>query len=228
MAGGEGVRLRPFTYVIPKPLLPVGEVTVLEHTIRELARNGIANVFISTNYHARQFQQCVPYGEKYGVKLCLFKESQKLGTAGALYLIKDSLDDPFCVLNGDLIFKVDIAGMFRMHREKNADITIGIKKHNLTIPYAIIERGQNGDLLDISEKPTYTYFINAGIYVLSPSVLASLSTEAYLDMPTLIDLTRGSGGKVLVYDIGDRWLDMGQISDYERAIDLIEQWNDNE
>ncbi len=227
MAGGEGVRLRPFTYIIPKPLLPVGDLTVLEHAIMELARSGIEDIFISTNYHARQFQECTPYGEKYGVKLFLFKENRKLGTAGALYLIKDNLDNPFCVLNGDLIFRVDIAGMFRVHSEKNADITIGIKQHRLTVPYAIIERGADGALFEIKEKPTYTYYINAGIYVLSPSVLASLNAEAYLDMPTLIDSIRGSGGGVFVHDIGDQWLDMGQLSDYELAIDLIDQWKGN-
>lgn len=224
MAGGEGVRLRPFTYLIPKPLLPVGDLTVLEHTIRDLAGGGIGEFFISTNYHAKQFQKCVPYGEKYGVRLHLFKEYRKLGTAGALYLIKDSLNDPFCVVNGDLIFRVDIAGMFRFHREKSADITIGIKQYRLTVPYAIIERAPDGALLDIKEKPTYTYHINAGIYVLSPSVLAALSAEVYLEMPILIDSIRVAGGKVFVYDIGDQWLDIGQISDYERAIDLIEQW----
>ena len=225
MAGGEGIRLRPFTYMIPKPLLPIKDITVLEHTIIELKRCGFDEIFISTNYQAKQFEKCLTYGKKYEVIIHLITENKKMGTAGSLYLIAEQFTEPICVVNGDLIIKASLDEMFKFHIRKSADVTVGIKRYNVKIPYAIISKDDER-LLDIKEKPIYNYYIGAGIYILSPSVLKKIDNEQYLDMPMLINNVKSSGGSVLVYDIGDYWLDIGQVSDYERAIELIEKWEE--
>jgi len=230
MAGGEGVRLRPFTYMIPKPLLPVGNITVLENMIQVLKNCGCTEVLISINYQSKQFEDWLYNWKKNeggeSIKLLLLKEKKKLGTAGSLRLMEDHFTEPFCVLNGDLIIKVRLDEMLRYHNHKNADITLGIKQYNLTLPYAIINEDNNGKLINIREKPTYTYSINSGIYILSPSILKNIPYGQCVDMPGLINSLKKAGRKIVAYDIGDYWLDMGQISDYEIAINLIEKWRE--
>lgn len=226
MAGGEGLRLRPFTYIIPKPLLPLGDSTILDHTVRCLIKNGFDEIFISVNYRSKRFDKWMSDGEKYNADIKLIKENKKLGTAGSLYLMRDFLTNDFCMLNGDLIIKVALDEMYRFHKQNNADITIGVKMHSLTIPYAIINKSEGGTLLDIEEKPTYNYSINSGIYILSPSVFNIMTHEQHKDMPELIDNVKKKGGGIFVYDIGACWLDMGQFSDYEKAVDIIDQWKE--
>ena len=226
MAGGEGVRLRPFTYVIPKPLLPIGNSTILERTIKCLTKCGFGEIFISINYRSQSFEKWMGDGEKYGAKIRLIKEKKKLGTAGSLYLMRDFLTDDFCMLNGDLIIQIDLDEMYWFHKQKNADITIGIKEHRLTIPYAIINKNKDGILYDIEEKPTYKYFINSGIYILNPLIFDIMFHEKHIDMPELIGNVKRAGGDIFVYDIGNRWLDMGQFSDYEKAVDIIDKWKE--
>ena len=106
------------------------------------------------------------------------------------------------------------------------DQPIGIKKHRLTIPYAIINKRKDGILLDLEEKPTYKYWINSGVYILNPSIFEFMKDEKYKDMPDLIENVKAAGGRIFVYDIGDYWLDMGQFSDYERAVEIIDQWKE--
>ncbi|MBF0320453.1 MAG: NTP transferase domain-containing protein [Nitrospirae bacterium] len=226
MAGGEGVRLRPYTFILPKPLLPVGETTVLDHIIDCLRANGFTDVYISVNYKAREFEGWLESRKDGGINVELYKEPRKLGTAGSLGLIRGKLTEPFCVVNGDLIMNVPLDLMYRRHLQTKADITIGIKGYQLTIPYAVVNKNADGLLVDIIEKPSYDYFINAGIYVLSQSVFKHIPHEHPLDMPQLIDSVKKDGGAIYVYDIGERWLDIGRISDYEKAVELIHQWKE--
>lgn len=226
MAGGEGLRLRPFTYIIPKPLLPLGDSTILDHSIHCLTRNGFDEILISVNYQSKRFDKWMGDTEQHRASIRLIKEKKKLGTAGSLHLMRDFLNDDFCLLNGDLIIKVKLDEMYQFHKEKKADITIGIAKHCLTIPYAIVDKSEDESLLNMDEKPTYQYCVNSGIYVLNPSIFKFLVDEKYTDMPELIDNVKNTGGGIFVYDVGDCWLDMGQFSDYEKAIDVIETWKE--
>lgn len=224
MAGGEGVRLRPYTFILPKPLLPVGDTTVLDHIIDCLKTSGFGDIYVSVNYKSREFEGWIESRKADGVTVHLFKEPQKMGTAGLLGLIRELLTEPFCVVNGDLIMNVPLDGMYQRHVETMADVTIGIKSYQLTIPYAVINKDGDGMLESITEKPSYGYFINAGIYILSQSVFTHIPEDQPLDMPTLIDLLRKDNGRIFVYDIGERWLDIGRITDYEKAVELINQW----
>ncbi|MCG6552785.1 MAG: NTP transferase domain-containing protein [Candidatus Magnetominusculus sp. LBB02] len=224
MAGGEGVRLRPYTFILPKPLLPVGDTTVLDHIIDCLRTTGFSEVYVSVNYKSREFEDWLESRKADGITVTLYKEPRKLGTAGSLGLIREQLNQPFCVVNGDLIMNVPLDKMYERHLQTRADITIGIKGYQFTIPYAVVNKDKDGMLESIVEKPSYDYFINAGIYILSQSVFQHIPQGEPLDMPSLIDALKRAGGRICVYDIGQRWLDIGRISDYEKAVELINQW----
>ncbi|MBF0554992.1 MAG: NTP transferase domain-containing protein [Nitrospirae bacterium] len=224
MAGGAGVRLRPYTFILPKPLLPVGETTVLDHIIDCLRASGFGDVYVSVNYKAREFEGWIESRKADGMTVHLYKEPRKLGTAGSIGIIRGQLTEPFCVVNGDLIMNIPLDKMYLRHVETNADITIGIKGYQFTIPYAVVNKDGEGLLETITEKPSYDFFINAGIYVLSQSVFKHIPEDRPLDMPELIDAVKKDGGRIYVYDIGERWLDIGRISDYEKAVELINQW----
>ena len=225
MVGGSGIRLRPFTYVIPKPLLPLGNETLLENMIRSLKDSGFDEIFLMTSYQHEKFNQCYEYEERYGVKVNICREKEKMGTAGGIISLRERLDDDFLVLNGDLIVKMDFLDMFKHHRDNKADITIGVTKFNYRLPYSVVEFDGNDRLTEISEKPTQTFVVNSGIYVLNSSILEFLRKPGYLDMPGLISLAKDQGKKIIRFDIGSRWLDMGHLEDYERAVDVIEAWN---
>ncbi|MEO5360437.1 MAG: sugar phosphate nucleotidyltransferase [Nitrospirota bacterium] len=224
MAGGEGVRLRPYTFILPKPLLPVGGTTVLDHIIDCLGDSGFSDIYVSVNYKSREFEGWLESRKDDAITVHLFKEPRKMGTAGSLGLIRDKLTEPFCVVNGDLIMNVPLDEMYDRHIETKADITIGIKGYQFTVPYAVINKDSDDLLESIMEKPSYSYFINAGIYILSQSVFKHIPQDQPLDMPSLIDSLKKAGGRIYIYDIGERWLDIGRISDYEKAVELINQW----
>jgi len=223
MAGGEGLRLRPFTYVMPKPLLPVGDISPIEYSVRYLKSIGFREILVSTNYLKEKFQICLEYIDKYDINIRLIDENMKLGTAGSLDLMRTWLDEPFVVLNGDLLAQPPYRAMYSAMEEGDADIVIGIKKHVTQIPYGVIQFNESNTLYGIEEKPNLTHWINAGIYILHPRVLKHIETGAYLDMPSLIEKTE-QAGKVLVHDIGENWLDIGKVEDYENADRVLHSW----
>ena len=225
MAGGEGMRLRPFTYVLPKPLLPVGDISPIEYSIRYLKNNGFKEIIISTNYLKEKFNICYKFAEEYGIKLHLIDEDVKLGTAGSLDLMREYLTEPFVVLNGDLLAQPPYKAMFQTMNDGNADILIGVKKHFTQIPYGTITFDAENNLLEIYEKPKIEHWINSGIYLLDPRVLNYIEHQTYLDMPSLIERVE-SNGKVKVHDIGENWLDIGKVEDYESASLVLHSWVD--
>jgi len=224
MAGGEGVRLRPFTYLIPKPLLPVGDKSVIEHMICALANYGFDEIFVTTNYRAEDFAKCLDFGTKYGVKVELIREHKKLGTVGAVSLLSESLTGPFLLVNGDLIVDTDLSSMVDFHKSYGGSITIGIKKFCEKIPYGVVEWNEDYELVSITEKPEVVRHVNAGIYVLDITVIKYISNNGYMDITELIERIKQVPGKILVYDIGDCWMDMGRFRDYEKAIEATEEW----
>lgn len=224
MAGGEGVRLRPFTYLIPKPLLPLGDKSVIEHMICALAKYGFDEIFVTTNYRADDFAKCLAFGSKYGVKVELIREKKKLGTVGAVGLLSKFLTGPFLLVNGDLIVDTDLSSMVDFHKSHKGNITIGIKKYCDKIPYGVVEWDENYELISMTEKPQIVRYVNAGVYILDPIAIKYIPNNGYMDITELIERINQAGGKNFVHDIGDCWMDMGRFRDYERAIDAIEEW----
>ena len=227
MAGGSGVRLRPFTYAIPKPLLPIGigDLTILEYTIQSLSQTGFNDIFLITSHQHEKFQRCHEYENKYGIEIHICFEGKQRGTAGGIILLRDQLNDNFLVLNGDLLVRTDFDSMSNYHLENKADITIGTTTFGFTIPYGVIEFGQDNELANIIEKPKHSALINAGIYILNSSVFDLIEHTTYLDMPELIALAMKGNKRIRTYHVGDRWLDTGQFDDYERAVERIEKWS---
>lgn len=225
MAGGQGIRLRPLTYVIPKPLLPLGNITILEYLIKNLSKNGSNEIFLMCFYQHEKFKPCLSYAQKYNIKMQIIVEEKGMGTAGGIFLIKKKLDDNFLVINGDLLVEMDFKSMFDFHLSQKADITIGATRYGFTVPHGVIELNDNNHLKNIIEKPRYSHLINSGIYVLNLAVLGTgENSNSSLDMPSLISLARTENKNIVVYDIGDRWLDTGEMDEYERAIGKIEEW----
>lgn len=224
MVGGMGVRLRPFTYAIPKPLLPFKDKTILEYMVKFLSENGFDEIFLLTLYQHEKFNQCYDYKEKYGIDINICYEEEKRGTVGGISIILDRLDSNFLVLNGDLIIETDLNKMFNYHMNNKADITVGVTDYHFTVPYGVVESDNNCKLLNIIEKPRYSFKINSGIYILNSAIFDLKDNSKYLDMPTLIHKASGLNRIIKTYDIGPYWLDIGQLNDYERAVDKIEEW----
>ncbi len=216
LAGGLGTRLRPFTEVIPKPLLPIGEKALLEIQIEYLKSHGFDTIFLCTYYKSEYIRNFFGDGSRYGVDLSIVKEEKPLGTAGPVKLIGDRLDSPFILMNGDIVTQFDISGMYRFALGHNSLLTIGTKE--------LITKSQFGKILfdgdyvsGIEEKPDIKTTILAGICVLKPEILNLIPPNEYFGMDTLIKSLLGQNKPVSHYPIEDDWLDIGRIEDYEKA-----------
>ena len=178
-----------------------------------------------TGYQDHRFQDCLAYQEKYGMTIHLFKEPEKLGTIGGLYHLKDQLTGPFILMNGDLIFKLDFADLAGFHHRQQAQMTICTKDFSYQLPYGLIETDASHVVQKLIEKPTYPYTISAGIYLLDPAVL-SILTGTYFNATDLLNHLLEQQQKVVSYSLKDKWIDMGQVHDYENALALVEKWKE--
>lgn len=221
LAGGLGSRLRPFTEVIPKPLLPVGEKSVLEIQIGRLRKFGFDEIYLATNYKADYIRNFFGDGSQFGVKIEISKEEIPLGTAGPLTLLRDKLTEPFLVMNGDILSLTDFSKLSEFASSKKTDLTIGIKKH--ITPYAFGDIFFDGDYVSgIEEKPDIVKFILAGIYFMTPGVFAHIPNQQYFGMDHLIKKMLAANIPVAKHEITEYWLDIGQIHDYEKAQEVYE------
>ena len=216
MCGGLGTRLRPWSFIIPKPMFPIGERPILELLLERLKLHGITHISISLGYKAELIESTFRDGAHLGVNLNYVRETEPLGTAGALNLLRDRLHDTFLMMNGDLVTRLDFRKLFAFHQENNAEITVGTKAYDVQVPYGVIEDEQ-GRVTQLREKPTYSTHINAGIYVISRSVLDLLPPTGRFDATQLIQAAMDASRPVYSYLIEEYWLDIGRIEDYEQA-----------
>ena len=215
MAGGLGTRLRPLTENTPKPMLLVGDRPMLERTIEQLRKAGIRRVDLTTHYKPEAISTHFGNGDEFGVTINYVHEDQPLGTAGALGLLGDS-QEPLLVINGDILTHVDFRAMLKYHREHKAALTVGVCRYDLQVPYGVIEcRGP--DILGVSEKPVMPFLVNAGIYLLEPTVREHIPARKKFDMTDLIQTLIHADRKVVSFPIVEYWLDIGRPGDYERA-----------
>lgn len=215
MAGGFGTRLRPLTEDLPKPMLPVGDRPLLERIIGQLSSAGIYGVSVTTHFLPQVIEEHFGDGSEFGVNMNYVHEETPLGTAGALRMLPKPAG-PVLVMNGDILTSIDFRNMTKFHTEHESDLTLAVRPYEVYIPYGVVEtEGQN--LRKLVEKPTYTHFVNAGIYLLSPSAFEYLGTEGRLDMTQLIDRLIKSGRNVVTFPVTEYWLDIGHIDDYNRA-----------
>jgi len=219
LAGGLGTRLRPFTEVIPKPLLPVGEKAVLEIQIEHLKGHGFDEIFLATNYKSEYIEKFFGDGSQYGVKLTVSKEEEPLGTVGPLTLLKDKLTEPFAVMNGDILTSLDFTSLADFNREQGSLLTIAIKK--MITPFAFGDIFFEGDkVTGIDEKPDLVNFILAGIYIMQPGIFDLIPDRQYFGMDSLIKLMLKRDIPVTKYEMMEYWLDIGRVDDYEKAQEI--------
>lgn len=216
LAGGLGTRLKPFTEVIPKPLLPIGEKAVLEIQIEHLRKHGVTDVFLATNYKSDYIGNFFGDGSRYGVNLVISREEQRLGTAGPLKLLEKELTEPFLVMNGDILTNLDVSSVFAFAEARESLLTITVKK--MVLPYAFGNIFFEGDrVTGIEEKPDIVTHALAGIYIMKPAILAQIPAGTYFGMDQLILQLLAQDMPVTKYEIRDYWLDIGRVDDYELA-----------
>lgn len=216
LAGGLGSRLKPFTEVIPKPLLPIGEKSVLEIQIDRLKRFGFDEIYLATNYKSEYVENFFGDGSRYGVKLAISKEEKPLGTVGPLTLLKDKLTGPFIVMNGDVLSLIDFGKLYSFAKAKNNPLTITIKK--IIMPYAFGNIFFDGDLVTgLEEKPDIITYALAGIYCMTPDIFNYIPDNEYYGMDSLIKNLLSKKIPVTKYETTEYWLDIGRIEDYTKA-----------
>ena len=216
LAGGLGTRLRPFTQIIPKPLLPIGEKSVLEIQIEHLKKSGFDEIFLATNYKSEYIENFFGDGSRFGVKLHISKEEQPLGTAGPVTLLKDELTEPFLVMNGDILTLLDFKALYDFSLKNDSALTITIKE--LITPFQFGNIEFEGDYVTtIQEKPDLKMNILAGIYIFKPEIFRLIPEHTYFGMDHLIEKMLAQKLPVAKYQINEYWLDIGKVDDYEKA-----------
>jgi dTDP-glucose pyrophosphorylase/CBS domain-containing protein len=215
MAGGYGKRLLPLTEQVPKPMLPIGDRPLLELTIQQLRRSGIRDISLTTHYLPDSIVRYFGDGSAFGVRLSYLKEDYPLGTAGGIKLMKRT-GNPFVVINGDIITGVPFQEMLNFHRKHRALLTVGVRKYDVEVPFGVVELDEVHVNL-IREKPSFTFFINAGAYLLEPEVCDVIPSGQRFDMTDLIQKLIDAGGVVVSFPITEYWLDVGRHEDYARA-----------
>jgi len=216
MVGGLGTRLRPLTESVPKPMLSIGNKPILETIIENFKHFGFTNFVLSVNFKKEMIMDYFQDGSHLGVNIKYVEETKRLGTAGALSLLLEKPTEPFFVMNGDLLTKINVEQLLSFHNETNSTATMCVREYEYQIPYGVIET-ENHKLLSIVEKPIHKSFVNAGIYVLNPDALKHIPVEEFYDMPELYKKMMDEKEKVSAFPLREYWLDIGRMDDYEKA-----------
>lgn len=216
MAGGFGTRLRPLTDKCPKPMLPVGGKPLLETIITSFKEQGFYKFYISTHYLPEVITNHFGNGEKFGIEISYVHESEPLGTGGALSLLpKDEINLSFIVINGDVLTNMNFSKLLDSHVQNDALATMCVREFQYQIPYGVVN-SENNIIKSMTEKPSYFFDINTGIYVVSPELLNQVEAQ-FIGMPTILEQQIEKNNKVISYPLHEYWLDIGHIEDYNRA-----------
>jgi NDP-mannose synthase len=226
LAGGKGARLKPYTSVLPKPLMPLGDRAILEVVIRQLARQGFVDITLSVGHLAHVIEAVFGDGRVHNVELSYVREDAPLGTAGSLRLIP-GLDETFLMLNGDLVTTFDFRELVRAHKSSGNLVTIATTRRRVDIDFGIltVEPAKRGtpSIVGFTEKPMLDVTVSMGIYVLDPAVLSFVPDDGHFDFPDLVQSLLQAGAPIGAFEYDGLWLDIGRHEDYDRAITLLEQ-----
>jgi NDP-sugar pyrophosphorylase family protein len=217
LAGGKGTRLAPYTKILPKPLMPIGDMPILEILLRQMKRAGVEEVILTVGHLAQLLQAFFQEGARYGMKINYSFEEQPLGTAGPLALI-DGLDDSFLVTNGDVLTTLDLKTLVDAHRRTGACASIATHCRKVKVDLGVIRFNGSTEIIGYTEKPTYEFQVSMGIYVFEPCVLDYIERDQYLDFPDLVLRLIDGGEKVCGFPFDGYWQDLGRPDDYEQAI----------
>jgi dTDP-glucose pyrophosphorylase/predicted transcriptional regulator len=223
MAGGIGERLQPLTNDTPKPLLKIGKKPILENILEQFISAGFHNFYISVYYKAEKLKKYFGDGKDWGVTINYIHESKALGTAGALGLLPNDLPKlPIIVMNGDILTKIDFEQLLNFHLNEGGEATMCVREYDFKVPYGVIQEN-NGHVISIEEKPVHKFFINAGIYILSHSIINSLNGSDHIDMPQLLENKIKDSCQINMFPVHEYWLDIGQIEQFNKA-QLDSEW----
>lgn len=219
MAGGKGTRLKPLTNVLPKPLIPIGEKTIIEDIMDKFVACGSHRFFLSLNYKAEFIQSYLEQQNNADYRLEFFKEDKPLGTAGSLTLLKDKIHETFFVSNCDILIKEDYSQILDYHRENKNELTLVAALKSFAIPYGIVETAADGLLVDIKEKPEVNFQINTGMYILEPHVLQEIPQQDYFNITDLMQKIIHRGGRVGCFPVSEKaWTDIGDWKEYAKFL----------
>lgn len=217
MAGGQGQRLRPLTDDTPKPMLKVGDKPLLEQVVGQIRDAGFQKIVMAVNYRREVIEEHFGDGSEFGMEVTYVHEHERLGSAGALGLMREELDRPFIVVNADLLTNVNFGALARFHAEQANVLTVGVRQCVIEVPYGVVDLDGLA-VTGLTEKPSLEFFVNAGIYAVSPDAVALMPEEVReFNMTDLIEAALAAEARVGSFPIREYWLDIGQLADYERA-----------
>ena len=216
MAGGKGTRLYPYTKILPKPLIPIGDIPIIERVMERFYEYGVKAFYLSVNYKKNMIQSYFSDNEK-AYRIEYIEENAPLGTAGSLKLIKDKIEKALFVANCDCLISADYEELYNHHIESKNAITMVVSVKNETIPYGVVRSNENGELIEINEKPTRSYMINTGMYVINPEIIEFIPDDSVFHMTDLIDKAKKLHYRLGIYPVSeDSFLDMGEIEEMKR------------
>ena len=218
MVGGLGTRLRPLTETTPKPMLKVGNKPILQTIVEKFAEYGYTNIIMCVNYKSHIIQDYFKDGSDFGVNIEYILENQRMGTAGALSLLKEKPNEPFFVMNGDLLTNVNFEHLHNYHIATNSIGTMCVREYDFQVPYGVVNI-KDSKIASIEEKPTHKFFVSAGIYMLSSEVLNYIPENQFYDMPTLFEKIISEGKNAISFPLREYWLDIGKMEEYKKAND---------
>jgi dTDP-glucose pyrophosphorylase/predicted transcriptional regulator len=216
MVGGLGIRLRPLTENTPKPMLKVGNKPILQTIVEKFAEYGYTNIVMCVNYKSHIIQDYFKDGSEFGVNIEYVLEEQRMGTAGALSLLREKPTEPFFVMNGDLLTNVNFEHLHDYHMSNNCMGTMCVREYDFQVPYGVVDV-EDGKIRSITEKPTHKFFVSAGIYMLSPDALEFIPENQFYDMPTLFEKLISENKNAISFPLREYWLDIGRIEEYKKA-----------
>jgi NDP-sugar pyrophosphorylase family protein len=222
LAGGKGTRLKPYTTVFPKPLMPIGDKPILEIVVRQLKSHGFDEITLAVGHLAELIMAFFNDGTKYGVKIGYTKEDKPLGTAGPLALMKEELNETFLMMNGDVLTTLDYSDLVNCHKRNGAIATLALKTRTVKIDFGVPEVDKDNSIVGYTEKPEIEYLVSMGVYAFEPQILEYIKPNEYLDFPDLIKKLISNSETVKGYVYDGYWLDIGRQDDYERANSEIE------
>lgn len=217
MAGGEGKRLRPLTEHTPKPLLKVGDKPIIEYNIDRLINFGIKKISLSINYLGDQLVEYFGNGESKNIEIAYVKETKPLGTIGSILLIDGFKHDDIIVMNSDLLTNIDFYDFYKVYKEAKADMAVAATSYSVDIPYGVLETGDGLEVKAIKEKPKYTYYSNAGIYIIKKSLVDMIPKDSFFNITDLMEKVLSMNLKLINYPINGYWLDIGKHDDFKKA-----------
>lgn len=217
LAGGKGTRLAPYSKILPKPLMPIGDMPILEVLLRQMQRAGVEEVVLTVGHLAELLRAFFQDGERFGLKIQYSYEDKPLGTAGPLSMI-DCLADTFLVTNGDVLTTLDFTALLDCHRQSGAVATIAMHERQVRVDLGVIQLDGGNRIIDYIEKPKYDFLVSMGIYVFEPQVLSFIPYNQYLDFPDLVLRLIEAGEKVNGFPYNGYWQDLGRPDDYEQAV----------